>query len=480
MPAAAPERGAVLLLLFLAGVAWGADVPTFLIQADLNSQGNAFVVKDWRSGRSGRHLLLTALHVLYGKTSANVMRVNCSDASSAPLKTEWFIDAGTEVLTWPQYDLAAIEIPDDGSIDLDEELAGEVEFTSPREDETTFVHVHATSKLSVCQAGMGFLMGRPVAEKLARHLATHSGEVGRGTSIEVLTQRARGSLASNTPLLVYFSPSAPGTSGAAVTLPSRRKAVIGVHNAGYTNASISWAVAFAGLSSPLAQPQAIARLGQAGWPTFASPRLTQSLTLDAFPEDVQASALRSTRQSFLDAVWMLEMEAQRRILAQMVRVSYTYEVTRLPETHQFLGLGLRVAYGYRWSRSREQAIGPDGRILREGPLWATGFFLEPELELRLLRLSQFRPALGFGARLWSADYVRWKNPTQSMQPALAGNLRLYFTPKNNLPVSVLAELRIVRGWEILPVYTYTGIGANVDTHEEAAVWLMGAAFGVVY
>ncbi|MBN8232189.1 hypothetical protein JYK02_32210 [Corallococcus macrosporus] len=458
-------RNWVMLCLLVTGAARAADVPTFVVETNSGSKGNAFIVKDWRPGRLGRHLLVTALHVLHRMSKIAIMRVDCSNATSSLNKVAQFFSEGTQVLTWPQYDLAAIEIAPYAT--LDQEQAGEIEFNEPDLKGVYFVNIHGTSSLSVCQEGMGFLMGRPVAEKLAKHL-------------ESLGQSSQGSIAGHVPLFQYFSPSAPGTSGAAVTMPNRSKMVIGIHNAGYVGSSVSWAVGFSGQRSALATPQAIAHLGKDDWPLFIKPELSQAFALSVFPEETQASARRSARQNFLDCVWLLETATTVNLTAQAVRCSFTYEVRRFPSTSQSTGLGLRLSAGYRWAKSLESALGPEGRPLWERNVWAKGLFLEPEMELRFLRLSQFRPALGISARLWYAHSSLWEEPTELEVGALAGNLRLYFTPRNNIPLSILAELRLARGHEIRPEHRYTGIGAEVMTRESSAVWLMGGALGVVY
>ncbi|WP_342375218.1 hypothetical protein NVS55_28480 [Myxococcus stipitatus] len=473
-------RSALLLGLLLGGGARAAEVPTFLVDAMPASSGSAFVVKDWRAGRQGRFLLLTALHVLHRKSSAAISSVDCSDAAN-PLKTlRWTITSGTPVLVWPRYDLAALEIPPGDAVALQQESAGEVDFNGWPKGRTLAVYVHGFSEGSVCANSPGFLMGKPVAEKLAQYLVSFYGVAGQGKTPEQLTQLARGSIASHVPLIQYFSPAAPGASGAAVTLPERAMKVVGVHNAGLAGSSVSWAVAFEGQRLALAQPEAIAHLGFGDWPRFDKPQLSQALSLDVFAEDKQAMVLRSMNDRSFELAWQAEVNEGWSSTSQAVRASVTQELGWLSPVKRTVGFGLRFSLGYRWSKARETLSGPDEGEFWEKDLWAKGFYFEPELEMRLFQLSRYRPALGFSARLWSANYSLWESSAQQWEPSLAGSLRVYLSPKDSLPVSFLLELRLARGWEVRPRHRYTGVGANLDTRADALSWQLGTAVGAAY
>lgn len=119
-------RAGLALLVTLLAAAWpnraaAASTHGVRLQCDgRERQGSGVVVRDFRPGHGSGLLLMTALHVVEGCASLEPVVVTCAAAAGeAPgqrqlgiVPTAWSAQHPIEVLTWADFDLAAIVIPD--------------------------------------------------------------------------------------------------------------------------------------------------------------------------------------------------------------------------------------------------------------------------------------------------------------------------------------------------------------------------------
>lgn len=465
-----------------------ADVPTFHLTAG-GETGNGFLVKDWRG--TGGYLLVTALHVVHNQTDIKARRVDCTGkASPVVLK----IPPETQVLVWPRHDLAAFVLLDNTFPDQAE--AGDISF-GPPPPKTDLVHVHGTSQINVCQDGVGFLVGQPRSDLFFQNLQNlqakqemNAGKIMDGNRLMQIRKQVQGSMANDLYFLQYLSSSAPGTSGAAVTLPEEPKTVVGVHNGGYNGRDISWAISFAGLQKVLSAPEAVVILGKTAWPKeYKRALLVQAASNDSISEELDAQAHRTLRMFLVEAGCLGETGLSGALKNQdawRCGGAFAFEFFRFPESTQRSSLAVRVGAGYRWSQVRQRVLGPDGNLLREQLVLGKGLMLEPELELRFRRNSRLQPALGMRKRFWLAhhpDISGGEENSLAASYAFAG--RLYFAPLDVRPVSKgtgFLELGLAWGQEVSTTARYTGIGAELTryglAHSVSMFLTAGLAYGM--
>jgi hypothetical protein len=82
------------------------------VVCDGERYGAAVVVHDFRSGVDSGSLVLTALHVVQGCRRLEAVLVGCPAPQHPELIGPYSAERPIRLLVWPEYDLAAIEVPE--------------------------------------------------------------------------------------------------------------------------------------------------------------------------------------------------------------------------------------------------------------------------------------------------------------------------------------------------------------------------------
>jgi hypothetical protein len=452
-----PARAGVTTLLVVAGKPAGTEY------------GNAFLVR--RPGGGG-HLLVTALHVVYGSVSIQAYTVNCRAAKGERVnELAWSTGKKTEAWLWPQYDLAAFPL-DEAAVakievavatlrEVPPPAAGELVFQPPERtlEERARFDLHATSKDSPCQAGHATLHA----------IATAHGYQGSEFGPAKVTL---GSMDEDAPLVVYESSiAAGGASGAAVVEPGPTARVVGVHIGGFEHRDTACAIWTEKLGESLwAKPDATAIVGKPGWPTtYRAPGIGQSAR--AVPEAVRASTV-----PHVPGDWFLA--ASTTVEHGIGSHAYQGPITGVRATltgapYALHGGAWLVSGGVRRGRYREEFRAPDGTVLGVRNDAEGGGTLAMGGEYRLAQLRKLRAAAGASVRLWTfeLDPAGWV-------PSFPVHVRGTWTIIDRLAATL--EGFLAPEWGHDPDRVYTGIGAEADDRPRAWGVTWGVAFGLEY
>ena len=272
----------ILAALALAAALPASELPVFELQCPQTGGGNGFLVADWRPGQNGV-LLVTALHVVHTCSSLRLVKVNCDADLTSEFK--WKAPAGTPVLSWPEFDLAAVQVPDDHLESLAGSAAGFLAPAHAKPAIDSTVEILGTSQFLGCPSIPG---NHVLYHTTAGENATHVAARARAPGLEV--KDVLGSLSGDAPIVLYFGPAYKGASGAAVVSERRSGAVVAFHHAGYEDWPVSWGISLAGLGPRLGEPQ-LSHLGDDDWPVFIPPSLQQA-GFKSLPNSVQELAKR--------------------------------------------------------------------------------------------------------------------------------------------------------------------------------------------
>jgi hypothetical protein len=176
--------------------------------------GSAFVARGF-PGVAGL-ALVTALHVVDGCQTIQVVRLACSSEGKTTRETMHTFAAPEGFDAWPTYDLAAFPAP------RTIQGAAAANVGGSRPSATTMVRIGGSTQYDGCPDNIGFITDYADFKFLGQNLA-------RRNNISLAT--AMGTLDPDARMVVYFGSTSEGASGGAVTR-SNDDALLAVHLAG--------------------------------------------------------------------------------------------------------------------------------------------------------------------------------------------------------------------------------------------------------
>lgn len=496
-----PYLVTLLALTTAIGEARSAEVPTFQLEVSCEgkrSYGTGFVVTDWRQPENKQLLLVTALHVVHGCESISVTSVRCnidgpqrfSDGFNLAPHTLWQIDETTEILLWPERDMAAIVIPPVRIAQLiGDRLPGYIDFSAKWPHLEAKVSITGTNKYNDCQQNLGFVTNYTKVESAFRHIRRHYD-----------SKADAGSLLPTLDLMRYFASEAAGGSGSPVTTDGTL-AVLAFHDVGLEGIPIGLAIMFAGtkLSTPTAcvcknRPCAC-RLGGPWPPDYRRPFFGQSQILDP----LKIAGLEKLEKE--EEIRFLSYKRQHRLSVGMdvssnLNPSYgAWSTWRLsPQAILYLDLlsggalgpnnafGIHVAVQYAaWFGSRLLlAPDPHQTVLQSIEERRNAFIFEPGIQVRFRRFYRWRPSIDIGVRL---GYYWFSAPgddeeTRGNGYVIGFPVRVRLAAILSKRNGIVAALGMTTEYEPTPFYVYTGAAGRLKASEH--IWVILPSLGLSY
>lgn len=369
-----------------------------------DAEGNGFAV-----AHDEEVWILTALHVVYRAETIQVEQVTC--ASGLHVMPVAALKAGTEILIWPEYELAAFKLEPEvvGGAKTHERLRTAAARLDAADagalSSSALLRLDATSSRNPCPRGDATFLGTLSVSQLADHIASRDRSAPHRDEL-------RGSMSPTVRLVLHHSYAAPGASGGPMTSSTDRRAVVAVHIAGYESPSLGWAVSLVndpgpGDAAPRREVLDWTRatrvlLGAEPWPAYRPPWLAQSVEL--VPADRRAWVRHHARARAFGLEWASDFGGADHpyapdTLRHTLRLTFSAEPWAFPAREPWGSVRFRVGGGWRWATVEDQLVVGE-EVVKKSSFGANGPVVDARGEVVLRRLARARLALGAGSRLW--------------------------------------------------------------------------------